>query len=80
MKTRLFRIFSASFAVLTGLALAPMQAQAPDTLRLADLRIRIERAPLDRLDRGVSLRRDQRAAAAHGVADESVLGSVELAL
>ncbi len=28
MKTRLFRIFSASFAVLTGLALAPMQAQA----------------------------------------------------
>lgn len=28
MKTRLFRIVSASFAVLTGLALAPMQAQA----------------------------------------------------
>ncbi|MCE2746458.1 MAG: hypothetical protein LW710_11220 [Burkholderiales bacterium] len=28
MKTRLFRILSASFAVLTGLALAPMQAQA----------------------------------------------------
>ncbi|WP_341237866.1 hypothetical protein [uncultured Limnobacter sp.] len=28
MKTRLFRIFSASFAVLTGLALAPMQAHA----------------------------------------------------
>lgn len=28
MKTRLFRIFSAGFAVFTGLALAPMQAQA----------------------------------------------------
>ena len=28
MKTRLFRIFSASFAVLTGLLMAPLQAQA----------------------------------------------------